>query len=105
MNIPKMIFPDSDLSYKPEVYKHQNKPTTAIDTQAQSKIFLNGDFSTLRSCRLQVQNPQTFEVTSYYITRTDKDKFRVKVFCGGKCLLADYVKAESFAEILLNTKF
>ena len=81
------------------------KTETGIDTQEQSKIFLNGSFNSLRSCRLQVQNPQTFEVTSYYITRTDKNKFRVKVFCGGKCLMAEYVTAESFAEILLNTKF
>ena len=102
MTIPKIYFPDSDLSYKPEEKKLKS---IALETTEKNRIFENGNFNYLRSCRLQVQNPENCEITSYYITRTDKNRFRVKVFRGGKCLKAEYVKAESFAEILLNTKF
>ncbi len=58
----------------------------------------------LRSCRLQFQNPETFEVTSVYITHTDKERFRIKIFRGGKCISAKYVAAENFADILSNLK-
>lgn len=56
----------------------------------------------LKSCRFQLQNPDTFEVTAIYLTRTDKDRFRVKVFRGGKCLIAKYVQADSFETLLRN---
>lgn len=56
----------------------------------------------LRSMRLQLQDPQTFEVTAIYITRTDKSRFRVKVFRSKKCLIAKYIEAESFADLLNN---
>lgn len=54
----------------------------------------------LRSCRLQFQNPATFEVTSVYLTRTDARRYRVKVFKGGKCKLAKYEEDDDFLEIL-----
>ncbi len=54
----------------------------------------------LKSCRLQFQNPANFEVTALYITRTDRSRFRVKVFRGGACLCAIYVVADDFAELL-----
>lgn len=76
-----------------------------VPAQPLNQLFVNGDLSYLRSCRFQVQNPVNCELTSYYITRTDKNKFRVKVFRGGKCLMADYISAESFAKIILTTKF
>lgn len=98
MTMPKLYFPDSDLSYKPEEKKLKS-------ITEKKRIFENGIFNYLRSCRLQVQNPENCEITSFYITRTDKNRFRVKVFRGGKCLMAEYVKAESFAEILLNANF
>ena len=47
-------------------------------------------------------NPETFETTYLYVTRTDKEKFRVKIFRGGKCLKKEDVKAESFAELFNN---
>lgn len=73
---------------------------TAIDTQE-----INGNLKYLRSCRFQVQNPENCEVTSYYINRTDKNRFRLKIFRGGKCLLAQYINAETFAQVFLTTKF
>ena len=54
----------------------------------------------LRSCRLQFQNPATFEVTSVYITRTDARRYRVKVFKGGKCQSATYEEGDHFLEVL-----
>lgn len=54
----------------------------------------------LRSCRLQFQNPATFEVTSVYLTRTDARRYRVKVFKGGKCQLARYEEGDDFLEVL-----
>ena len=56
----------------------------------------------LRSCRFQFMNPETCEVTYLYVTHTDKDKFRVKTFRGGKCLKKCDVKADSFAALLDN---
>lgn len=56
----------------------------------------------LRSCRLQFQNPATFEVTSVYLTRTDARRYRVKVFKGGKCQLAKYEEGDDFLEVLQN---
>jgi hypothetical protein len=56
----------------------------------------------LRSCRFQFMNPETCEVTFLYVTHTDKDKFRVKTFRGGKCLQKSDVKADSFATLLNN---
>lgn len=53
-----------------------------------------------RSCRLQFQNPATFEVTSVYLTRTDARRYRVKVFKGGKCQLAKYEEGDDFLEVL-----
>ncbi len=50
----------------------------------------------LRSCRLQFQNPATFEVTSVYLTRTDARRYRVQVFKGGKCQLAKYEEGDDF---------
>lgn len=54
----------------------------------------------LTDCRFKFRNPETFEVTSVYLTRTDKSRFRVKIFRGGKCLTAEYIEGESFADIL-----
>lgn len=54
----------------------------------------------LRSCRLQFQNPATFEVTSVYITRTDVRRYRVKIFKGGKCVSATYEEGDHFLEVL-----
>lgn len=54
----------------------------------------------LTDCRFKFRNPETFEVTSVYLTRTDKSRFRVKIFRGGKCLVAQYIEGESFADIL-----
>lgn len=54
----------------------------------------------LRSCRLQFQNPATFEVTSVYLTRTDARRYRVKIFKGGKCQLARYEEGDDFLEVL-----
>ena len=56
----------------------------------------------LRSCRFQFMNPETFEVTYLYVTRTDQEKFRVKIFRGGKCLKKVDVKAECFANLFNN---
>lgn len=54
----------------------------------------------LRSCRLQFQNPATFEVTSVYLTQTDARRYRVKVFKGGKCTMAKYVEGDDFLGVL-----
>lgn len=54
----------------------------------------------LRSCRLQFQNPATFEVTSVYITRTDARRYRAKNFKGGKCQMAQYVDGDDFLDVL-----
>ena len=54
----------------------------------------------LRSCRLQFQNPATFEVTSVYLTRTDARRYRVKIFKGGKCQSATYEEGDHFLEVL-----
>lgn len=56
----------------------------------------------LRSCRLQFQNPATFEVTSVYLTRTDVRRYRVKIFKSGKCIKAEYVEADSYIDVLNN---
>lgn len=48
----------------------------------------------LTDCRFKFRNPETFEVTSVYLTRT------VKIFRGGKCLISEYIEGESFADIL-----
>lgn len=58
----------------------------------------------LRSCRLQFQNPATFEVTSVYLTRTDARRYRVKVFKGGKCMSATYEEGDHFLEVLAKIK-
>lgn len=58
-----------------------------------------------RSCRLQFQNPATFEVTSVYLTRTDVRRYRVKIFKGGKCLSATYEEGDDFLEVLDKIKF
>lgn len=54
----------------------------------------------LRSCRLQFQNPATFEVTSVYLTRTDARRYRVKIFKGGKCQLVKYEEGDDFLDVL-----
>lgn len=54
----------------------------------------------LRSCRLQFQNPATFEVTSVYLTRTDARRYRAKIFKGGKCQMAQYVDGDDFLDVL-----
>lgn len=59
----------------------------------------------LRSCRLQFQNPATFEVTSVYLTRTDARRYRVKIFKGGKCLSATYEEGDDYLEVLDKIKF
>lgn len=46
------------------------------------------------------ENIENAEKTSVYLTQTDKNKFRVKVFRGGKCIMANYTEAASFAELL-----
>ena len=56
----------------------------------------------LRSCRLQFQNPATFEVTAVYLTRTDVRRYRVKIFRGGKCIKAEYVEADNYIDVLNN---
>ena len=53
----------------------------------------------LRSCRLQFQSVATFEVTSVYLTRTDARRYRVKVFKGGKCQLAEYIEGDDFLNV------
>ncbi|MEE0927662.1 MAG: hypothetical protein UIG59_00605 [Acutalibacteraceae bacterium] len=68
---------------------------------AQSKTKIGAKPSQmLRSCRLQFQNPATFEVTSIYLTRTDARRYRVKIFKGGKCQMAQYVEGDDFLEVL-----
>ncbi|MBQ5900623.1 MAG: hypothetical protein IIW86_02050 [Clostridia bacterium] len=67
-------------------------PTTDSTKDAAAKM-------PLRSCRLQFQNPATFEVTAVYLTRTDAHKYRVKVFKGGKCQLAEYVEGDDFLDV------
>lgn len=68
------------------------KPITASDFVFKQKP--------LRSMRLQLQDPQTFEVTAIYLTRTDATRYRVKVFRAKKCLIADYVDANSFIDLI-----
>lgn len=53
----------------------------------------------LRSCRLQFQNPATFEVTAVYLTRTDARRYRAKIFKGGKCQLAEYIEGDDFLDV------
>ena len=67
---------------------------------AQSKTEGAKPSQVLRSCRLQFQNPATFEVTSVYLTRTDARRYRVKIFKGGKCQMAQYVEGDDFLEVL-----
>lgn len=66
---------------------------------AQSKTEGAKPSQVLRSCRLQFQNPATFEVTSVYLTRTDARRYRVKIFKGGKCQMAQYVEGDDFLEV------
>ena len=73
--------------------------TPAQPISAQEYIFKQ---KPLRSMRLQLQDPATFEVTAIYLTRTDATRYRVKVFRAKKCLLAEYVEATSFAELINN---
>lgn len=65
--------------------KKQLSAADALATlAAQSKTETGAKSSqVLRSCRLQFQNPATFEVTSVYLTRTDARRYRVKIFRGG----------------------
>mgnify|MGYP007022354973 FL=1 len=67
---------------------------------AQSKTKGAKTSQVLRSCRLHFQNPATFEVTSVYLTRTDVRRYRVKIFKGGKCQMAQYVEDDDFLEVL-----
>lgn len=53
----------------------------------------------LRSCRLQFQNPATFEVTAVYLTRTDARRYRAKIFKCGKCQFAEYIEGDDFLEV------
>lgn len=53
----------------------------------------------LRSCRLQFQNPATFEVSAVYLTRTDARRYRAKIFKGGKCQFAEYIEGDDFLEV------
>lgn len=81
------------------------KQLPAADEQAtlaaQSKTEMGAKPSqVLRSCRLQFQNPATFEVTSIYLTRTDARRYRVKIFKGGKCQLAKYEEGDDFLDVL-----
>ena len=75
-----------------------NNEVTA--TIPQSNFTFSANY--LRSCRLEFQNPETFEKTDIYLTRTDKERFRVKVFRGGVCKMAEYVKANSFEMLFKN---
>ena len=61
-------------------------------------------FKKLCSCRFQFQNPATFQKTFLYITRTDIEKFRIKIFESGKLIKKQDIKAKSFAEIIENIK-
>ncbi len=58
----------------------------------------------LRACRLQFQNLATFEVSSVYLTRTDARRYRVKIFKGGKCQMAQYVDGDDFLDVLRKIK-
>lgn len=71
---------------------------------AQSKTEGAKPSQALRSCRLQFQNPATFEVTSVYLTRTDARRYRVKIFKGGKCQSATYEEGDHFLEVLSKIK-
>lgn len=71
---------------------------------AQSKTEGAKPSQVLRSCRLQFQNPATFEVTSVYLTRTDARRYRVKIFKGGKCQMAQYVEGDDFLDVLRNVQ-
>lgn len=62
--------------------------------------FFTGTRRRLCSLRMVFENIETAEKTSVYLTQTDKNKFRVKVFRGGKCIMANYTEAASFAELL-----
>ena len=52
--------------------------------------------------RFKLRHPETFAVTSVYLTRTDSNRLRVKVFRSGKCLVAKYVTADDLAGLLNN---
>jgi len=52
--------------------------------------------------RFKLKHPETFAVTSVYLTRTDSNRFRVKAFRSGKCLVAKYVTADDWAGLLNN---
>jgi len=61
-------------------------------------------FATKYVCdmRFKLRHPETFAVTSVYFTRTDSNRFRVKAFRSGKCLVAKYVTADDWAGLLNN---
>lgn len=61
-------------------------------------------FATKYVCemRFKLRHPETFAITSVYLTRTDSNRFRVKAFRSGKCLVAKYVTAGDWAELLNN---
>lgn len=81
--------------------KKQLPAAGELTKAAQSKTVTGAKSSQmLRSCRLQFQNPATFEVTSAYLTRTDARRYRVKVFKGGKCQLAKCEEGDDFLEVL-----
>lgn len=84
--------------------KQKTKQLPAADAlaklAAQSKTETGAKPSqVLRSCRLQFQNPATFEVTSVYLTRTDVRRYRVKIFKSGKCQMAQYEEGDDFFEV------
>ena len=60
------------------------------------------DTKYVRVMRFTLQHPETFAITSVYLTRTDSNRFRVKAFRSGKCLVAKYVTADDWAELLNN---
>jgi hypothetical protein len=77
----------------------------AIPTSSTTPATCGGNvFDTKYVCdmRFKLRHPETFAVTSVYLTRTDSNRFRVKAFRSGKCLVAKYVTADDWAELLNN---
>lgn len=59
----------------------------------------------VRELRFKLQHSEKDVITSIYLTRTDFNRYRIKAFRNGKCLVAKYMTAEEWSRLLINVNW
>ena len=59
----------------------------------------------VREMRFKLKHPEKNMITSVYLLRTDSNRYCVKVFRNGKCLVAKYIIADKWADLLIKVNW